>query len=146
MARHPLVWVVPLVALIAGVRFGWAPAGGTLLCITGLVMAWWRAHPATFDRYAAPWLRSQRRRWSAYIGRRWSAIMSDCDLVKENRMTGHLQVPKVLRVRSASKSLDTIRVRMVRGQDTVSGPNRPRPWRTPWARSGLRWSSTDHRC
>jgi S-DNA-T family DNA segregation ATPase FtsK/SpoIIIE len=118
MARHPLPWLIPLLALLAGVRFGWLPVVGTLAGVTGLVVGWWRAHPATFDRYAAPWLRSRRRRWTAYVGRRWSAIMSDCDLVKENRSTGHVQVPKVLQVRSASKSLDTIRVRMVRGQDT----------------------------
>ena len=118
MARHPLPWVLPLAALVAAIRVGWIPVAWTVAGVIGLVVGWWRAHPATFDRYAAPWLRSQRRRWTAYAGRRWSAIMSDCDLVKENRMTGHVQVPKVLHVRSASKSLDTIRVRMVRGQDT----------------------------
>ncbi len=117
MARHPLPWLLPLLTVVAGLRFGWVPVAGALGGLLGVGLVWWRAHPATFDRYAAPWLRSSRRRWTAYAGRRWSATMADCELVRENRATGHLAVPRVLAVRSVSRSLDTVRVRMVRGQD-----------------------------
>ncbi len=117
MGRHPLPWVVPLLVLAAAVAFGRVPVGCTVAGLLGAVAIWWRAHPATFDRIAAPWLRSRRRRWTAYVGKRWSAIMIDCDLVRENRATGHLAVPRVMQVRSASRSIDTVRVRMVRGQD-----------------------------
>lgn len=117
MVRHPLPWLVPLAVLVAGVWFGWVPVAGALGGLLGAVLVWWRAHPATFDHYAAPRLRSSRRRWTAYAGRRWSATMADCELVRENRATGHLAVPRVLAVRSVSRSLDTLRVAMVRGQD-----------------------------
>ncbi len=116
LARHPLTWIVPAVAVVAGVRFGWAPVAGGFGLLALVVTVWWRAHPPTFDRLAAPWLRSQRRRWSVYAGRRWSDLMSDCDLVRESRASGHLAVPRVERVQSVSRSLDTVRVRIVRGQ------------------------------
>ncbi len=118
MGRHPLPWLVPITLLAGTFWLGRAAVGWTVAGLAASVLVWWRAHPATFDRFAAPWLRSQRRRWTAYRGKRWAGIMSDCELVKNNRATGHVQTPRVLRVRSTSRSLDTIRVRMVRGQDT----------------------------
>ena len=36
-----------------------------------VVLVWWRAHPPTFDRWAAPWLRSAWRRWTDYRGPHW---------------------------------------------------------------------------
>lgn len=117
LGRHPLIWLVPLAVMVAAVKLGWLPVAWTLAGVTAVGLVWWRAHPGSFDRYAAPWLRSQRRRWSTYIGHRWAAIMSDCDLVKDNRSTGHTLVPRVLTVRSVSPTLDTVLVRMVRGQD-----------------------------
>jgi S-DNA-T family DNA segregation ATPase FtsK/SpoIIIE len=118
LGRHPLTWLVPIAVVVAAVKLGWLPVAWTLAGTSAAALGWWRAHPGSFDRYAAPWLRSQRRRWTAYIGPRWAAIMSDCDLVKDNRATGHALVPRVLRVRSVSPTLDTVLVRMVRGQDT----------------------------
>jgi DNA segregation ATPase FtsK/SpoIIIE, S-DNA-T family len=88
--------------------------------LAGLVAAlviWWRAHPASFDRWAAPTLRSARRRWTVYRGRRWARLLDDCDLTRENRRTGQTLCPRVLRVRSVTPSIDTVAVRMVRGQD-----------------------------
>ena len=78
---------------------------------------WARLHPPSFDRWAAPWLRRYWRRWTVYRGRRWAAVLVDCDLVRDNRRTGQLMVPRVLRVRSRTRSIDTLYVRMARGQD-----------------------------
>ncbi|MBB4968974.1 S-DNA-T family DNA segregation ATPase FtsK/SpoIIIE [Saccharothrix violaceirubra] len=78
--------------------------------------AWYRAHPDTFDAWAAPVLRSWRRRWlGAYAGRRWQALMGSCELTRRHHRSGALLVPRVVRVRS-SLSLDTVRVRLVQGQ------------------------------
>ena len=81
------------------------------------LIVWARLHPPSFDRWAAPWLRRHWRRWTVYRGRRWTAVLLDCDLVRDNRRTGQLVVPRVLRVRSATRSIDTLYVRMARGQD-----------------------------
>jgi S-DNA-T family DNA segregation ATPase FtsK/SpoIIIE len=117
MARHPLMWLTPIALAVALARWGWVPVAPTLAGMAGALVVWWRAHPPSFDRFAAPWLRSRHRRWTAYAGRRWTTVLADCDLVRDNRATGHMHVPRVLRVRSVSRSLDVIRVRMVRGQD-----------------------------
>lgn len=77
--------------------------------------AWWRADPATFDRWMAPRLRSVRRRWGAYIGRRWTNIMTACDLVKE-RKDGQVDIPRLVRVTAVTPSIDVLTVQFVRGQ------------------------------
>ena len=82
-----------------------------------MLVVWARLHPPTFDRWAAPWLRRYWRRWTVYRGRRWAGVLVDCDLVRDNRRTGQLMVPRVLRVRSRTRSIDTLYVRMARGQD-----------------------------
>ena len=82
-----------------------------------VLLVWWRAHPATFDRWAAPWVRSTWRRWTVYRGHRWAGVLADCDLVRDNRRTGQILVPRVVRVRSVTASIDTLTVALVRGQD-----------------------------
>ena len=117
LVRHPLMALVP-VGLVGGWwRFGWLPLAYVVGGLTGVLVVWWRAHPGTFDRWALPWLRSRKRRWWDYAGHRWAEILTDCDLTRENRRTGETVVPRVERVRSATPSIDTLRVRMVRGQD-----------------------------
>ena len=117
LARHPLIWAVPLVLAVAGWWWGARPVGIAFgVLVLGLV-GWWRAHPASFDRRVAPWVRSGWRRWTAYRGRRWAAVLGDCELVREQRRTGEILCPRVMRVRSVTPSIDTLTVRMVRGQD-----------------------------
>ncbi|WP_214368218.1 FtsK/SpoIIIE domain-containing protein [Pseudonocardia sp. H11422] len=117
LARHPLFVLVPAVLVWALTAWGPAAVAVALGVLVLGLLAWSRVHPATFDRLAAPTLRAQRRRWTAYAGHRWAATLADCDLVRENRRTGRVAVPRVLRVRSATPSIDTLYVRMVRGQD-----------------------------
>ncbi|NMI00856.1 FtsK/SpoIIIE domain-containing protein [Pseudonocardia acidicola] len=117
LARHPLFVLVPAALVWAMTACGPAAVALAAGSLALGLLVWSRVHPATFDRLAAPTLRAQRRRWTAYAGRRWAATLADCDLVRENRRTGRAAVPRVLRVRSASPSIDTLYVRMVRGQD-----------------------------
>jgi S-DNA-T family DNA segregation ATPase FtsK/SpoIIIE len=115
-ARHPGMVAAPAALATSAVELGLPTAGGILAGAALGTVGWYRGHPATFDHYAAPRLRAFRRRWLAYVGRRWSDILLDCELVTVNRRTDRIVVPRIIRVRSASPSIDTIYVRINRGQ------------------------------
>ena len=115
--RHPGFVLAPLLGLGLAFTLGTLGAGLSIVAVVAAVLVWWRVHPATFDRFAAPRLRAFGRRWTVYRGRRWSRLMADCGLTREHRHTGEALVPRVLRVRSSSATIDTVYVRMVRGQD-----------------------------
>ena len=117
LCRHPLFLLLPAAVATAVVWLGPWPVLWTAVGTTVDLIVWARVHPPSFDRWAAPLLRRQWRRWTVYRGRHWTAVLIDCDLVRDNRRTGQLQVPRVLRVRSATRSIDTLYVRMARGQD-----------------------------
>ncbi len=108
---------MPALLGLASWRWGPLPVAATVAGIALVLVVWARLHPPTFDRWAAPWLRRVWRRWTVYRGRRWTGVLVDCDLVRDNRRTGQLMVPRVLRVRSRTRSIDTLYVRMARGQD-----------------------------
>lgn len=117
LARHPVFVLVP-VALGAGWwRYGWLPVTASVGGLLGVLVVWWRAHPATFDRWIAPRLRGVKRRWWDYRGREWGDVLGECDLTRDNRHTGHTLVPRLERVRAVTPSIDVLRVRLVRGQD-----------------------------
>lgn len=117
LIRHPLFVLVPAAVAAALVQFGPTITGAVLGVLVVVVLVWWRGHPPSFDRYAAPRLRTAARRWGAYRGGRWRGVVEDCGLVKDDRRTGNLLYPAVARVRSVTPTLDTLRVRMIRGQD-----------------------------
>ena len=124
LCRHPLMLVVPVLAVLADRAWGSAAVGYGLAALVAVLVVWWRAHPASFDRWPAPRLRSARRRWTVYRGRRWARVLDDCELTRENRRTGQILCPRVVRVRSVTPSIDTVLVRMVRGQDLQSWTDR----------------------
>ena len=117
LLRHPLLAVVPVLAVLAVRTWGAVAVGYGLAGAVGVLLVWWRAHPASFDRWAAPRIRSAWRRWTVYRGRRWAGLLEDCELTRDHRRTGQTLCPRVLRVRSVTPSIDTLAVRMVRGQD-----------------------------
>ncbi|MDQ2709321.1 MAG: cell division protein FtsK [Actinomycetota bacterium] len=117
LLRHPGFALGPVALVWAVLRFGATPVGCTVAGVVLVVLVWGRGHPATFDRWAAPRLRSMKRRWFDYRGRRWSDVLGDCELSREDRRTGELVVPRVEKVRAVTPSIDTIRVRLARGQD-----------------------------
>lgn len=117
LVRHPLFLVVPLLLGVGALGWSWQGTAGVTAGIVAAVLVWWRAHPASFDRWVAPRLRAWWRRWTCYRGGRWSALLADCGLTREDRRTGRELVPRLLRVRSAGRSVDTLYVRMIRGQD-----------------------------
>ena len=95
-----------------------------LIALTATVLAWWRVHPPTFDRLAAPWLRSLWRRWTDYRGHHWRAALEDVGLTRDRRRTGEILCPRVLRVRAVTPSIDVLTVRLVRGQDLKTWTDR----------------------
>lgn len=115
-ARHPGAIALPSGVAASTIELGYAPTGGILGGAVLGMAAWYRAHPATFDTLAAPLLRGWRRRWTSYIGPRWSHALQDCELVRQHRKTGELLVPRVLRVRAYSPNVDTVYVKLVPGQ------------------------------
>ncbi|MEJ2854881.1 MULTISPECIES: cell division protein FtsK [unclassified Saccharothrix] len=118
--RHPGMVTVPAGAAAAvakGVAELGLPTTGGIVGGAALGLAgWYRGHPASFDHLVLPRLRAFRRRWLTYVGRRWSDILLDCDLVTINRRTDVMMVPRILRVRAVSPSIDTLHVRLNRGQ------------------------------
>jgi S-DNA-T family DNA segregation ATPase FtsK/SpoIIIE len=127
LARHPLFLLVPAALVTVSVLIGVVPTALVLGSLVAAVWLWGRLHPPTFDRWAAPTLRASWRRWTVYRGRRWAGLLADCGLARENHHSGQIDAPRVLRVRSASPSLDTLRVRLARGQDLTQWAARTEP-------------------
>lgn len=126
--RHPGALAVPSVPAAATSTLGvdtvltsggWVAGGVGIACV-----AWYRGHPDTFDRFAAPVMRAWRRRWVTYIGLRWKRAMEDCHLFTTDRRTGEDRFPRLLRVRSYSPTIDTLFVKMARGQALSHFENR----------------------
>lgn len=115
-ARHPGALIAPGGIVASSAQVGYTATGSILGGATLGMTAWYRAHPASFDTLAAPMLRGWRRRWLAYLGWRWSHALQDCDLVRQHRKTGELLVPRIVRVRSYSRTVDTVYVKIVPGQ------------------------------
>ncbi len=122
MVRHPGSVAAPA-ALVSSLEYFGPTLTGSLVGAAGTgVGAWYRGHPDTFDTLAAPVLRAWHRRWlGAYRGRRWADLMAVCELTKTHPRTLRTMVPRVMRVRSWSASVDTVRIKMVPGQA-------PRAW------------------
>ncbi|MGC4771984.1 FtsK/SpoIIIE domain-containing protein [Micromonospora sp. DT44] len=59
-----------------------------------------------------------RRRWlsRAYLGSWWGRVTEACNLVTVHRVTGAVNVPRIIRIRSHSPSTETVYVRLLLGQ------------------------------
>src|SRR4051795_11199310 len=64
LLRHPLFALLPLLAVLAVRTWGAAVVGYAAAGLVAVLLVWWRAHPASFDRWAAPRIRSAWRRWT----------------------------------------------------------------------------------
>jgi S-DNA-T family DNA segregation ATPase FtsK/SpoIIIE len=115
-ARHPGVLAVPGALAASAAEIGPITTGSLAggLAASGLV--WARAHPESFSRHAAPRLRAGSRRWGRYAGLRWKRLCESVDLVAENRRTGDVIYPRVLRVAAPTPSIDRVTVRLAPGQ------------------------------
>jgi DNA segregation ATPase FtsK/SpoIIIE, S-DNA-T family len=126
--RHPLSLTVPGGPSVAVVAVGAetaATAGGVTAASTAVALGvWYRAHPDSFDRYAAPVLRAWRRRWFTYMGWRWRNAVSDCGLTTTNRRTDEERFPRILSVRCWSPTIDVLRVKLAPGQSAATWQQR----------------------
>jgi len=124
LARHPGLLTVALLLAGAALAVGPVPAAIGLGALLVALAGWARVHPPSFDRVLAPTLRAAWRRWTSYRGRRWADTLRDCELTREHRRTGETLVPRIVKIRSATPSIDTLYVRMVRGQDVKTYTDR----------------------
>ncbi|GAA2216790.1 FtsK/SpoIIIE domain-containing protein [Micromonospora olivasterospora] len=117
-ARHPGFVAAPAAAAAGVVQFGPVTAGGVVAGAVAAGVGWYRGHPESWSRLAAPRLRAVRRRWlsRAYLGPWWSRVVEACNLVTVHRTTGVINVPRIIRVRSHSPSTETVYVRLLLGQ------------------------------
>lgn len=117
LSRNP-VFVLIASTLVAAWYF--TSLMTVLYALGGVVVAgvaWSRAHPLSFDRWAAPRLRAiHRRRWR-YRGSQWKEVLTDCELTRENRATGQVDVPRLIKVTAPTRTIDVLQVKTVRGQD-----------------------------
>ncbi len=116
LARHPQFVAAPASVGASLVELGPYTTGGIAAGLALSGIGWMRAHPDSFHRHAAPRLRSGHRRWVRYHGRRWRQLCLACDLFRENRRTGELRFPNVLRVASPTPTIDRVTVRLAPGQ------------------------------
>lgn len=115
-SRHPGAVLAPGGLAVSSAQLGYATTGSIVGGATLGLTAWYRGHPDSFDMLAAPLLRGWRRRWFNYLGWRWSRALQDCDLTRTHRKTGEVLVPRILKVRSHSRTVDTVYVKIVSGQ------------------------------
>ncbi|MEU3624095.1 cell division protein FtsK [Amycolatopsis coloradensis] len=114
--RHPGSVLTPGALTASGIELGWSTTGGIVGGTAVGLCTWYRAHPDTFDHYAAPRMRAWRRRWSVYFGPKFNKALRACDLYTTDRKTGQERFPRVIRVRSYSPSVDTITLALAPGQ------------------------------
>lgn len=121
MLRHPGAVALPTLAGAGVLELG-APTMAALSASAGVGMfGWYRAHPDSYDTVAAPRVRAVGRRWmSRYTGRAWADVAMSCDLAPTHRRTGVIRVPRIVKVRSFTPSIDTVWVRMVPGQSAAT--------------------------
>ncbi|THV30042.1 FtsK/SpoIIIE domain-containing protein [Glycomyces paridis] len=116
-ARHPVLSTgVPALGYAAAT----APEITVAAAGTGLAaaIAWGRAHPDSFDSLVMPQVRALRRRWLSltYTGPAWRRNMREAGLVREHPSTGQVLVPRILRLRSYSAAVETVWVKLLKGQ------------------------------
>ena len=115
-ARHPGSVGAPATVAASVAQFGPVTTGGVAAGLVAGGLGWARAHPASFERYGAACLRAGYRRWTRYAGPRWSAIMQACDLVRDDRRTGRMLTPRVLRTKAPTPTIDRVTIKLLRGQ------------------------------
>jgi S-DNA-T family DNA segregation ATPase FtsK/SpoIIIE len=98
-------------------HFGPITAGSVTGSLALGLAAWYRAHPDTFDRYAAPRIRAAWRRWAGpYMGVKWRDLCDATDLAREHRRKGITLYPRVLKVQAFSPHVDLVHIHPAKGQ------------------------------
>lgn len=116
LARHPTFMAAPATIAASLTELGPTTTGGIAAGLVAGGVGWYRAHPTSFRRHAAPRFRASYRRWTRYHGARWHALCLACDLYREDRRSGELLYPRVLRVSAATPTIDRVTVQIAPGQ------------------------------
>ncbi|MFB9909663.1 cell division protein FtsK [Allokutzneria oryzae] len=118
LARHPGAVLLPGSVSASVMQLGATTTASIAGGAAAGLLAWYRGHPDSFDTVAAPRFRAWWRRWASkrYTGIFWRDTLLACDLVRENRKTQELYVPRIVKIRSFTPSIDTLWVRLVPGQ------------------------------
>lgn len=98
-------------------HFGPITAGSVTGSLALGITTWYRAHPDTFDRIAAPRIRAAWRRWAGpYMGVKWRDLCDVTDLAKEHRRKGITMYPRVVKVQAFSPHVDLVHIHPAKGQ------------------------------
>jgi S-DNA-T family DNA segregation ATPase FtsK/SpoIIIE len=116
LARHPAALATPTTVSASLIELGPITTGSIAAGVLTAGLGWYRAHPDSFTRHASPRLRRFRRRWSRYLGHSWRSTLDACNLVTTDRRTGEVLVPRLLKVSSPTPSIDTLKVKICKGQ------------------------------
>ncbi|SEQ68981.1 FtsK/SpoIIIE domain-containing protein [Lentzea albida] len=120
LARNPEWMLAPSAVAAGACTLGPTTTGYVLGGAAGATGLWYRGHPDSFDTLAAPVLRAWQRRWfGAYSGGRWRDLMDVHKLTTEHRRKKVTNYPRVVRVRSYSPSIDTVLVKLAKGQSPM---------------------------
>ncbi|AGM09554.1 type IV secretory system conjugative DNA transfer family protein [Amycolatopsis keratiniphila] len=116
MLRHPGVTAMPAVFGTSVIELGAVTTGSAVAGLVGAGLSWRYLHKDSYMAVASPRLRAVRRRWTRYIGKSWKESLEYCNLVGQDRRTGELLVPRLLRVAAPTPSIDVLKVKFVKGQ------------------------------
>lgn len=120
LARHPGFLAAPSALATSMIELGPTTTGSIAAGTLAAGLGWYRAHPGSFSRIAAPRLRATRRRWTRYIGRSWKTSLDFCNLTVDDRRTGEILVPRLLKVASPTPSIDVLKVAIRKGQSVTT--------------------------
>ncbi|PFG57654.1 S-DNA-T family DNA segregation ATPase FtsK/SpoIIIE [Amycolatopsis sulphurea] len=123
LARHPGFLATPAAVTASVLELGPVTTGSLAASTLVAGLGWYRAHPESFTRIASPRLRSARRRWTRYIGQSWRSTLDFCDLTVDDRRTGEVLVPRLLKVASPTPSIDVVTVAIRKGQSVETFRN-----------------------
>ena len=123
LARHPGILATPATIGASLIELGPLTTGGIAGGLLAAGAGWYRTHPDSFTRVAAPRIRAFRRRWTRYIGRSWCDSLDHCGLTVQHRRTGELLVPRLAKVESPTPSIDVLRVVIRKGQSLTTFRN-----------------------
>ncbi|MGW4366675.1 hypothetical protein ACWEKT_13610 [Nocardia takedensis] len=111
--QFPMLSAPVIGAVAAGLLWGWPPALLIVSTAVSVLLAWWRWHRASFDRWITRRILLRITIWRLYR-RHWARLMSACKLHTTDD-NGHTRTPALVSV-TLDDDIDRVIVRMLPGQ------------------------------